>query len=393
MPASFRLAASSFAMSVMALVVSTSVVVAASWQPAVPLTSSGRALMWPGGLATTSNGTVLAAYDASMNSEPYAVFIRRSNDGGQTWSKAKRVSSACSAGGPGISAYGKSVDAVWIETPICDQPDAHRIAYRHSSDGGKTWGDIKTIAVTSAHSFPTVARGSDGTVLVGWTDDAASTIYARTSVNGGTTFGPAVKIAKTTAEAYERLPGVHDGFVRVAIGDGVLYLGYFGDQHGLYIRQSTDHGATWSARTVLSSSTDAYSWWSISAQGTHAVAAFPVFGSVEWTQYRLTSDSGMTWSGPVDLSPATGADSSYPTMILRDGKLLATYRRVVSNGWFAVYFRQGPEGSALSAPVKVAGSNDGDAYPAGAEVSGATTIVGFDLPDINNYYNVYVRSK
>jgi len=58
-----------------------------------------------------------------------------------------------------------------------------------------------------------------------------------------------------------------------------------------------------------------------------------------------------------------------------------------------VYYRSGAEGAPLSTPVKVAGSNAGDAYTAGVTISGATTVVGFDLPDVNHYYNVYVRSK
>jgi len=391
-PVSFRLAGSCFATAIVALSLAASSVAAAAWQPSVALTSSGFGLMWQGGVATTSSGAFLVAYEDGYYGQ-YSAYLRRSTDHGTTWAKATRLSPACFSGGPQIAADGNEVDAVWIETPFCDLSDTHRIAYRRSNDGGRTFGTITTIAWTSAHSFPSVARGTDGTVLVGWTDDDTSTIYARTSVDGGTTFGPAIKIAQTTNEAYESLPGDHDGFARVALGSGVSYVGYYGKQHKLYVRMSTDHGSTWSPPTELSASTDGYSWWSLSAEGTHAVAAFPEIGTNEWTRYRLTTDAGQTWSAPVDLSSPSGPDSSYPSVLLRDGVLRAVYSRMASNGWYAAFYRKGLENGSLSAPVKVSPRGEhADAYPAGAEASGSATIVAYFLLNASGDA-VYVRAR
>jgi hypothetical protein len=117
---------------------------------------------------------LLQQFQALMTTWTYSweIYLKRSADGGATWSPDVRLTSAPGPSmRPSIAAAGTEVLLTW-----CDGRDGESQVYlKGSADGGATWGpDVRLTASTgnplgdSMH--PSLTLGTDGTAYVVWTD-------------------------------------------------------------------------------------------------------------------------------------------------------------------------------------------------------------------------------
>jgi hypothetical protein len=122
---------------------------------------------------------LLHQFQALMTTWTYSweIYLKRSSDGGATWSPAVRLTFAPGPSmRPSIAAAGPEVVLVW-----CEGRDGESQVYlKRSGDGGATWGpDVRLTASTgnplgdSMH--PSLALGADGTAYVVWTDRRSGT--------------------------------------------------------------------------------------------------------------------------------------------------------------------------------------------------------------------------
>lgn len=269
-------------------------------------------------LVVLADGTVYAAW---MND--WRIVFAKSTDKGRTWSAP-------------VSVVG---NLPWADKPILvASPNGQNvfIAFNKSDayvavsrDSGATWTQTVTQANGRYHFANGGAYLPNGTVVfseVAYAQDSTgpSQIQVHRSTDNGATW------QVTDVDTVQEMPhctsagcGIdYYGPQAVVAADagGRLVLAYNGTSTALspqrlYVRRSTDSGATWSARNDVTG---------LAGSGSGvAGAAFPAavgtgngdmrmffmddrFGPSAWnTWYTRSTDAGATWSAPVRISDAT----------------------------------------------------------------------------------------
>jgi hypothetical protein len=190
-----------------------------------------------------------------------------------------------------------------------------------SADEGVTWTTAKKVSDQSSNQFPCPAVGPDGTLYVAWTYYGG---YLRVdkSTDGGLTFGTDVNITSI----YNPAPTLNGGVDAIAspaldvdITGGpyngriyVVYMNRVNSDYDIYIRHSTDRGASWStARRInddaVSNGRDQFHPW-LTVDNTGTLTAVWLDrrqdpNNLKWHCYvSQSSDGGMTWSANQQVS-------------------------------------------------------------------------------------------
>jgi BNR repeat-like domain len=127
----------------------------------------------------------------------FEIFYKNSTDGGKSWSLSIRLTSnPAGSFSPALAAApGNQVNIVWSD----DATGNDEIYYRRSTDGGSAWSGARRLTYNSGESFfPDIAVGSSDQVIVTWSDDMAGNaeIYIKMSTDGGATWLAYVRLTK-----------------------------------------------------------------------------------------------------------------------------------------------------------------------------------------------------
>ncbi len=148
---------------------------------------------------------------------PVNLYVSKSSDGGKTWtSNLLDVSSSppdCSAYSCGWAYLGAQMtmtaDAagtlytLWNAGTTDKGPE--RIYFSKSTDGGVTWSaksDVSTAPSGASHAFPAIAAAGAGDVRIAWMDTRAGTlwnVYLRRSTDGGASWSDEVDLSTYVA--------------------------------------------------------------------------------------------------------------------------------------------------------------------------------------------------
>ncbi len=255
----------------------------------------------------------------------FDVYFSKSTNNGATWSAP-------------VKTYGK---VSWNDKPILAVSDDGQHVYvawngpsggdpyiAQSHDGGGTWTQTKVV------DSPRYYFAFDGDVLpngtvvfsqssVSYTGPGASPegqvqVHAIRSANQGSSWSNVVVdsvelgadcVADGCSEDYYL---GHSAVSADANGSLVmLYDGAStaGGPQTIWARRSSDGGATWSARTALSTAGVFSSFPAMESRDTGDVRAFYMQqdgGPDAWNVwYRASTDGGLSWSSPVNISDAT----------------------------------------------------------------------------------------
>ncbi len=271
-------------------------------------------------LTVSADGTfyaMLLAYTGST-SQSNGFLMYKSTDGGLSWEDRGFAIN----GVPGVFEDKELVACDRTDSPfrgriycVWDRFYETNIYCVSSGDEGGTWTTARRVSSQSNNQFPTPAVGADGTIYVAWTNFGG---YLRIdkSTDGGLTFGADVNITSV----YDPHPTVNGGIpspcapvIDVDITNGPfrdrLYCVYLDRVHGdfdIFIRHSTDHGATWSpARRINDDPVDNgcdqfHHWMTVDNTGTLTAAWLDRRqdpANLQWHCYMSqSSDGGMTWS-------------------------------------------------------------------------------------------------
>ena len=387
-----RIAAAPLAI-VLSLILATDAA-AITWTGNRTLTASGQGYAFGGGLAVSSSTVAHAIYEERVLGA-YTVFYRRSANSGTTWGSPIPLSSS-SAGHarlPSIDALGNAVDAVWVEG--ADYLGlGSTVAYRRSTDGGITWEAPIQISATGSGN-PRVLHATSGHVLVTWTEQVGHKVYLRLSTDSGASFGPALLLATTTNHAipYRNLG---EGYPTLAAGLGVIYIAYFSATGTVRLRRSTDGGSTWS-RPVTIATHALSSRLGLAAIHSIVLVGFIVRGKSDgyftdtWTAVRRSMDKGAHWGPVVALSPEASTPSFEPVLTYRAGAFRAVYEKCTSRGCSLsnVIYRSSKTGSTWSLPRWASFRHRKHASPGGVDVATKVLILYNDTG--LTLSDVYVR--
>lgn len=213
----------------------------------------------------TSPGYLHALYSTNFvggslasDAGPYqGIYYTRSSDGGTSWATPTRVSQTAKHGGNGaVAAAGSYVYAAWLTFASLEvsDPASSRVLYfrRNSSTGASgSWGTIKRLTPTAGRlDFPVVAAA--GTyVYVIYTDSDTGSVKLAISADRGATWS-VKSIGSTT---YVQGAWGYSGRAVVAAAGANVGVAWMSDASGaLKARISADNGASFGSATTLISS-------------------------------------------------------------------------------------------------------------------------------------------
>ena len=260
------------------------------------------------------------------------VFYQRSDDHGKTWTDVSTLFQATNTQrnvvpNLAIAAKGDVVAVAWRVSG----PEEHAMFVRVSRDGGRSFGQRKDIFATRRDDgigVPAVAIGSKGrVVVVAWTDRATRRVLLRTSRDGGRTFGDARTLGRTglSIDCRERLT---DGLVGLAASRRFIHAAWSDaptrrcQASSIETRRSGDRGRTWEpARTVTSRRS--YGWPELDARGRTVMATVQApSGDVIVAR---SADDGSSWSDRLLKAPRGYSFSAADVVLLPDRKAIITY--------------------------------------------------------------------
>jgi hypothetical protein len=185
-----------------------------------------------------------------------AAYVTHSTDGGRTWAANTRMGAgeACPCCRTAVAAgTGGVVYAAWRSVAAGNVRD---IVVARSEDGGRTWGEARTVHDDRwvfdgcPHAGPALQVDSGGRLhATWWTGKAeAAGVYYAHSDDGGRTFSEPAPLgtAGFSRPAHVQLALGDGGTVLVAWDDGTTKL------PRVQLRVSRDRGARWSASEPLS---------------------------------------------------------------------------------------------------------------------------------------------
>ena len=262
------------------------------------------------------DGGLFTAGDICDNGSDTATidwFVRRSTDGGATWTTQDIVDSG--AGGKaqcraiqvapsgdiyaaGLTGTNQGVGGwVWL--------------VRKSSDGGSTWSTVDSVWDSNVKEARAVGFHPNGSILVAGTIGNVWTV--RRSTNGGATWA--------TVDSYQtgrQLPS--EAFGVVVDSSGNIYVagtaraslkGKYTDQW--VVRRSTNGGGTWA--TVDNFTLD-YTGYLAALSGPSGITIAPS-GAVFVCGYLTATDGSLHWIVRQETPGSKGAISGLPPMIIR----------------------------------------------------------------------------
>ena len=287
---------------------------------------------WPD-IAVDGSNVYAVWYDHSSGNND--IYFRRSTNGGSGWQTAKKLTTnAADSSYPAIAVDGSNIYAVWQD----NTPGNYEIYFRKSTDGGATWLTArKVMSTTGESSYPAIAV-SGSNVYVVWNDNTPGNweIYLRRSTDGGATW-----------QTYKRVTNsaMASTFPAVAV-DGsnvhVVWEDYAPGNFEIYFTKSTNNGATWQTakRLSITASTSYVPSVAVDGANIHVVweditpGVFEIF-------FRKSADGGATWQTTRKLT--NNSNGSYSPDIAVNGSNVCV---VWFNIWCDIYFKKSADSGA-----------------------------------------------
>jgi hypothetical protein len=217
-----------------------------TWSAAVPLTSASSRIA-DVDVTRGAAGKVVVAWTGLTTGKLYT---RRSTDGGATFSAARYVAKTANWE-PGAYISYRSDPKIALGTGvmyIAYTSNRDRVVIRRSTDGGVTWSAMSLVTTANSGDYAILADGSRAIVAYTSTFTGPMKAVTRRTVDKGVTWSSGKAIATLASGQFSNNP-------QLAFRDGVLAVAFKYGPPGaspVWHKQSPDFGATWSARTRVS---------------------------------------------------------------------------------------------------------------------------------------------
>ncbi len=295
----------------------------------------------------TGGDTLHVVWTDKLSTTRARIYYTRSLDTGLTWSAPQVLTDTSSnAWNPAIAVNGKNIHVVWREISTTN---GHRASwYKHSTDGGITWGP--NVFLDSTADWPAVSVSGNNVYVANDVVTAASPynteIYFLRSTDNGSTWSSPQQLTFAVGRSEDEAIHAEGSHVYMSWNDNRA------GQFQILYKESHDFGVTWGADMVVIPIKDYNTMvWS---DGAHidVVACGAPSG-----RYQLllaqSADTGLTWNASMDLSNDTAHTYFLPDMVRNDSDL----HIVCSSGSGPKYFHSGDGGTTWDAPVILPGAN------------------------------------
>jgi hypothetical protein len=197
--------------------------------------------------------------------------FRASTDNGVTWKSIISISDNKNGNqdpsdtgvNPQIVISGSNIHVTWVGN--CCSPD---IFYKRSIDGGVTWKPLKNLSNTSGNSQYQIMGISGSNVYVSWLESMGdgTEVMFRRSIDNGVTWKWSKNLSNDAAicGGWSSQMAVSGSDMYVVFSSKAPFNGDCEDAYGtyitdIYLKRSTDGGATW--KTLKNISNDKFDSW------------------------------------------------------------------------------------------------------------------------------------
>jgi hypothetical protein len=257
-------------------------------------------------IAVDSNNHIYVVFEQSVSvPDPnIEICLKKSTDGGATWTTKRLTWTSPSSGDPAIAIDSNNhIHVVWRDAIT----SGREIHYKKSTDGGTTW-TTKRLTWTSGNSMdPDIAVDSNNNLHVAWYDETPGNpeIFYKKSTDEGITWTSKRLTYNSGDSWYPTITTDSSNHVHVAWED------YTSGDPRVYYKRSTDGGGTWATKRLTWKS--GWNWQSAIAADTsnhiHVVWTNKISSDIE-IYYRRSTNGGASWGSAQRLTWNSG-DSQY----------------------------------------------------------------------------------
>ncbi len=271
----------------------------------------------------------------------YEIYYKRSTNGGESWESDIRLTTNTSdSWNPSVAISGSVVRVVWED----ERQGNSEIYYKVSTNGGETWNADTRLTTDPANSWnPSIAvSGLD--VHVTWYDDRNGSgnweIYYKHSSDGGLSWGAETRL--TNNSHVSRYPCI-------AVSGSIVHLVWHDDRDGnyeAYYKRSTDGGLSWGADTRLTNAADISMYPNVAVSGSvvHLVWFDMRDGNYE-IYYNRSTDGGINWEADTRITNDL-ALSFYPSVAI-SGNTVHVIWQDNRDGNNEIYYKRNPTGDPV----------------------------------------------
>lgn len=352
---------------------------AQGWEPDRRLTrndaASQTSINFARSIAADARGRVHVAW-ADERDGNREIYYQRSIDGGVSWGPPARLTvDSAFSNNPSIGAQGDALHLAWWDT----RNGGHQIYYKRSLNGGATWEtDRQVVASPGGGAHPSLAVAGDR-VHIAYVDgrDGQSEVYYARSLDRGATWAVPVRLSLLPWNSFTPTVAASGQDVYVAWTDTRDAMTVEGFEEE-YFRHSRDGGATWEAEVRLTS--DPASSWapSLAADGSDVWVAWFDDRGGDWEIYlKRSTDRGATWSADRRLTHSAGA--SLRPSLARRGSALHVVFWDTRDANEEVYWLTSPDrGATWDDPVRLTDDTSGSLLPSVAAAASGVHVVWTD---------------
>ena len=358
----------------------------AQWGPDLRLTNDTATtyLANPNNHPLCANGDSVYAVFIDSRTGKLQVYFSRSLDAGATWDTAVCLSGDTgNIWSPTLAVSGKTVHVAWpTSTDMV-------MMYRRSTDAGATWSAAESLVVTTASLGDDCLAADGNNIGLAWGDTRDGNyngeVYLKRSSDGGATWGPDTRLTVR--------PDTADKEPCLAIAGSVWHLVWTQESWPnyhmrAYYMRSTDGGASWLAPSPLTLDTTSQSQPMVAVVGPNVhvcwgdgrPGAYGIY-------YDRSTDNGATWNAERCLTDTSYA-SDYPGIAAAGGNVYMAFRMLSAGHLFISYCGSTDNGQTWSADTALTNA-DGMGTSAVAAAGSRAEIVLYDNRDGN--FEIYYK--
>jgi hypothetical protein len=261
-----------------------------SWSGDIRLTNNSSGSGEP---SITAAGQIVHLAWVDWRDGNNEIYYKASADGGLSWSPdARLTNNSANSQQPSIWVSGPDVHLVWHDT----RNGNYAIFYKRSTNGGFSWGsDVLLNSGTSSAQYPSITATGDIVHLV-WEDyrnGSNSEIYYKTSGNRGVNWSPDARL--TNDGSFSAYPCIYVSgpYVHVTWNDNRS------GNYEIYHKMSFNGGFTWGSDLRLTINSAASSFSSIAVQDSKVHVVWQDNRDGNWEIYYKRNPIG----NPVGIEP------------------------------------------------------------------------------------------
>jgi hypothetical protein len=306
------------------------------WSAAKRLTWTFADSAFPA-IAIDADDTIHIVWSEYTAGFRYEIYHKRSLDGGTTWGAAKRLTwNSGYSMLPALAIDSKNaIHIVWYD----DTPGNNDIYYRKSTDGGNTWSAARRLTWTSSNSlYPAIATDSSDTIHVVWSESTPanenSDIHYKRCTDGGVTWSAAQRLSWTTGFTLELSIAIDS---KKAI-QAVWYEYTTSGDREIYYKKGADGGTNWSSAKKIVW-TSGYSDDPVTAVDS-SDTIHVVWVEYDELSYKKSLDGGSTWTAAQRLTWTSGY-SNRPAIAIDSTNAIHVVWQDNTPGNYEVYYKNG----------------------------------------------------